>query len=102
MRQACDYTKIDDAGRPLERMGGAHENLQLLRRGECFFDLEQSRSQQSRLVFGLDPKEVEHRKIAQVVEIVLLHVRLRLKAENKGSGSSKPTSLSRQKKMPWA
>ena len=82
-------------------MGRAHQYLQLRGRALAALQLEQAARQQCRLVLRFHPEEFQHRKVAQILKVPLVHVRLRFKLENNSSALRKPTDRSRQNKIPW-
>ena len=92
--------EIDDAGGSLQGMGGAHEHLQLLGRCRAALEFKQAAGQNSRLVLRFHAEELQHRQIAHVLRSGLVHVRLRLRDENKRSASRKPTVLPCQGSRP--
>ena len=100
MGHAHGGLKIDDAGRSLQGMGGAHEHLQLPGRCRAALEFQQAAGQNGRLVLRFHAEELQHRQIAHVIGFALVHVRLRLRDENKRSASRKPTVLPCQGRRP--
>ena len=77
MGHAHADVEADDARRALERVGRAHAGLELIGRDRIALEREQAGGQHLRLRLGLQPEQVEHRELA---EIVGAHARLRFSA----------------------
>ena len=59
-------SEADDARRAFERVGGAHAGLELVGRRRVALERQQTRGQRLRLGFGLRPKELEQRDVAEI------------------------------------
>ena len=79
MGDAHGGMKINDSSRALQRVCGAHERFQLVGRSRAALQFQQAARQYRRLVFRLDPKQFEHREVAQIVQLSRVHVRLRFR-----------------------
>jgi len=76
---------------PFERVGRAHKFFQTFGCCPAPFEIEEPAGEDGDLVFGFDAEQLQHREIRQVIGVVLVHVRLRLRDEKTRSASSKPT-----------
>jgi hypothetical protein len=77
-----DTMEMDDAGRALEGVSGAHEHFQRLGTRSAAFQFEQAAGEDGSLGFRFGAEELQHRDIAQVLGIARIHMTLRIRAEN--------------------
>ena len=77
MRHAHSGVEADHSSRPLERMGRAHAELQLLGRGAVALEREEASRQHFGLRLGFHAKQIEHGELAQIFGA---HARLRCSA----------------------
>ena len=89
VRQADGPVEADDAGRPLERVGGPHERFDLLGVGRVAFQVEQPPAERRRLAARLLAEQVEHRQVG------VAHRVFPRRVWNRRSSSSRPTERPR-------
>src|SRR6516162_11593861 len=101
MGDADGALEINNPGSALDRVGGPHKSFERGGGVRAALEFEQPGGERGGLSLGLDAEEFQHRELAQIVLLAVIHDRLRLRAENNKSPFRKPTTLLPHDRRPW-